>query len=889
MSFSLTSRTQRPSDRAAGRSSVKAGLSFVTLAAMMLVFAMIAMAGPVFAALSPDATLVANTTVEGVTAVLTAPGVSDRTTVTMSLIAEDGSFYVMPASFTSTETWQASFPVVTPSGELSADVGLETIAKTKIATSITTFTLKDSSSRRLSAAITLVDTMNRSIVIPSESAMTLPPGAYRAVITPDERAGLAVKRISVSGLRAGGNIDIGVENIPTEGIAEQAYAIDPTRMSFDNATITVKAKGTYLYKCAAWNFTTQECLSEWTVLREDLVPGEDYTIVINATDPAFIETISYCRAEQNSETRDNFIAGCTVAAGTRLLRNDATLETHTANASRWGGVLIESVNASVSTCESILSTRVCYEWWSAAATKNCRIAVDADGGTNFTNVTTVCPGTVANPGVTCTDVTGLETWTCTNFFGAAGTRARALADAQRNVSATTTNIRWDVFVYNVTYDPIDSYGGEPTITSNVIDREIYVDGVRFNQTADYAGTLNVTVKLDGKTALGFRNNFTTTTLNLSRITLNRGADNSLSVANAGYPNMLLSVPLNGTRCYVTVCDGVMTAGGCNVSNTRYVSSIPVNGTCPVYVNGTYAKDSFDDTNFRVLVSDILITPSSPQEGQNVTVNVTARNVGMTWADDVVLAIRDETKDTVLANVTIANFTVGMNMTVIASYTATPGPHRIVATIDDTARFNESDETDNSAMKWANTSVWQTVYGSVFTRDVLAGGTRTFHAWPATFDATNGTIYAVDADAAITWSNLYALTRTTADALASQDLVQADTVLNTTGFNDSVRMRFGTDDSTPRATRNMTLFGRNVRYVPVINSTITSDFQTGILWDATLDGDGEYDGTEDLVFATAINANKAGVYGTYDYELVVPSTLQNTRSGTTVTAIYVEIT
>lgn len=69
----------------------------------------------------------------------------------------------------------------------------------------------------------------------------------------------------------------------------QVYAIDPTALNFSEAIVTVKAKGTELYKCKEWNFTEHICYSEWIKLM-DIIPGQNYTFTLTPEDPAFAET-----------------------------------------------------------------------------------------------------------------------------------------------------------------------------------------------------------------------------------------------------------------------------------------------------------------------------------------------------------------------------------------------------------------------------------------------------------------------------------------------------------------------------------------------------------------------------------------------------------------------
>ncbi|MBN1170141.1 right-handed parallel beta-helix repeat-containing protein, partial [Candidatus Micrarchaeota archaeon] len=70
--------------------------------------------------------------------------------------------------------------------------------------------------------------------------------------------------------------------------AVQVFAIDPTELNFTEAEVTVTAKGTELYKCAEWDFASQTCNGDWIKIM-DILPGHDYVIILNASDPAYAE------------------------------------------------------------------------------------------------------------------------------------------------------------------------------------------------------------------------------------------------------------------------------------------------------------------------------------------------------------------------------------------------------------------------------------------------------------------------------------------------------------------------------------------------------------------------------------------------------------------------
>jgi hypothetical protein len=69
---------------------------------------------------------------------------------------------------------------------------------------------------------------------------------------------------------------------------EKAYAIDPSSLSFSSAEISATAKGRILMKCKDYDFDSQTCHGSWEKIM-DLVPGEEYSIEIDAQDPAFAE------------------------------------------------------------------------------------------------------------------------------------------------------------------------------------------------------------------------------------------------------------------------------------------------------------------------------------------------------------------------------------------------------------------------------------------------------------------------------------------------------------------------------------------------------------------------------------------------------------------------
>jgi hypothetical protein len=87
---------------------------------------------------------------------------------------------------------------------------------------------------------------------------------------------------------------------------------------------------------------------------------------------------------------------------------------------------------------------------------------------------------------------------------------------------------------------------------------------------------------------------------------------------------------------------------------------------------------------------------------------------------------------------------------------------------------------------------------------------------------------------------------------------------------------------------LVLYNKLIQNIPVVNSTNTNKFLTGILWD-TSDGNVEYNGTQDIVFVTQKNQTWEGKYGSYEYELRIPATLKNYKHNSGTVSLYIELT
>lgn len=168
-----------------------------------------------------------------------------------------------------------------------------------------------------------------------------------------------------------------------------------------------------------------------------------------ATGADTVLNVQTCNTETASATSGNFVGACTAS---NININDGTTQTATVSGNnQYMGLNMTAFNSSITNCGTVSNVKLCYEWWSSSANiAACRVSVDANNGASFTNASTTCPGTTANPGVICADVTALETWTCGNFLTATGTRAIGALEVESTTGGAKT-LTVDTLFFNVTY------------------------------------------------------------------------------------------------------------------------------------------------------------------------------------------------------------------------------------------------------------------------------------------------------------------------------------------------------------------------------------------------------------------------------------------------------
>ena len=365
--------------------------------------------------------------------------------------------------------------------------------------------------------------------------------------------------------------------------------------------------------------------------------------------------------------------------------------------------------------------------------------------------------------------------------------------------------------------------------------------------------------------------------------------------NTKTPNNTLLFEYNVTdNLAVSNCSLVLnsTITQVNYSITRNISNnfsvFLRGGNYEWYVNCTdnasnfFASNTFyfnlTDPDLKVNDSDISFSVSSFVEEQNITIFATIYNIGSDNATDVTIQFFENDPDIdgiQIGEDIVRNISVQQNVTVNVTYRTKIGTVDIFVHVDPPIATNgsiiETNETNNVANRTISISPYHTFYGSIVNNILLDTSTSlTVTQW---LNATNftGNIYVTDSDSVINFNNLLALTRNTTN-LTIDDLEELDTALNLTNLSVSINRSYRAGDF-PRDIENFTVFSNLIESVPVINSTNTSNFLTGIVWDTSDANPGQFNGSQDVAFITRINQQQYGSYGTQDYEITVPANLR----------------
>ncbi|MBN1175378.1 hypothetical protein JXA48_01920, partial [Candidatus Woesearchaeota archaeon] len=278
--------------------------------------------------------------------------------------------------------------------------------------------------------------------------------------------------------------------------------------------------------------------------------------------------------------------------------------------------------------------------------------------------------------------------------------------------------------------------------------------------------------------------------------------------------------------------------------------------------------------YNLTVQDIIFDPANIIEGQNVTINLRVNNSGELDAKNFTVQLNISFFNGTVTQVQTLNYThlnlsAFSEMDVNFTWIAKLGTYIFDAYADAEDNVTEENELDNNRTENYTVSIWHTLYGDYDYDFVLTASPKgDVMVWNGTIPM--GVAYYSDADANYSLDDL--------EPLEANTFIYADMALGVQGFLDSISKTYDVNNNgIADQMKTIVVDGRTVNNVPYVLSTNSTNFITAVMYDSA-DGVG-FNGTQDLVFVTEINAEAAGAYGTYDFEIKIPTVLQNVTGGT----------
>jgi len=466
---------------------------------------------------------------------------------------------------------------------------------------------------------------------------------------------------------------------------------------------------------------------------------------------------------------------------------------------------------------------------------------------------------------------------------------------------TSFKVQGDSETWNIT---IDLYPPYPNITTaNYSWFNTTNPSIDFIITDNFANPINYTFYVNGSAnASGTIGNNTPSSANLQDLNDNASfrivlqatdevgnSANSTSIiiyVDTERPSINLTIPTNST---------MQTVNKSGFESGLYYWNV----TC---IDLAGNRNTSPTWNFTVLAPDLIITSgnisfndTSPEEGKNITIFANIYNNGGSPAYNVTVQFWQGDPDLggtqINGNQTISTLVNGENFTLNITYNTSIGGNNIFVVVDPPLATNGSIIEENESNNKANNSFSVSLY------HVYAGNTTevidmekqsiniSLFQWNVS-NATGSNIFVTDIEANPDFTNLQAISRDTGNNSVGNDFEEIDAAFGSTNYSDSINYTY-TLNGNPRATKSYKVFTMTINNVPIVNSTTTRSFQTGILWDKG-DGNNQYNGTQDLLFITEINKSKQGSQGVYDFEIKVPALLRNYNAPGSSVVFYTEI-
>ncbi len=319
----------------------------------------------------------------------------------------------------------------------------------------------------------------------------------------------------------------------------------------------------------------------------------------------------------------------------------------------------------------------------------------------------------------------------------------------------------------------------------------------------------------------------------------------------------------------------------------------------IFANDTTGNyNDTEKTNFSIQSPDltsnssyIFFSNENPVENENITLNITLFNRGNYVAGQFTVRFfeGDYTFEKQIGeDIIISSLNSGENITIETTWLSKVGTHIIQIVIDPPLETNgsvwEINESNNVVEGYINIPSWNIFYGNTSGYVKLEKDTsEKKFSWNIT---TGGNMYVVETGTEVDWSNLQALGRDIFNQVSYNDFFEADVALQMENNTDSLNRTY-VINNLPLYINDIIIYTNQINNVPFINSTNTSNFMTGILWDKS-EGNTEYNGTQDLIFITQVNKEQQGKYGIQDYEIRVPYTLDTYKMGSGTVTFYTEI-
>jgi hypothetical protein len=333
---------------------------------------------------------------------------------------------------------------------------------------------------------------------------------------------------------------------------------------------------------------------------------------------------------------------------------------------------------------------------------------------------------------------------------------------------------------------------------------------------------------------------------------------NLSTTFVGSNNYSTTFFMNETGEWLFTCHSKDNAGNYNSSYSEFFQEY--SGYPEIYVNSS--KITFDKENYI--------------EGDFVNISSAIENRGCVDSGNFIISFFEDSSS--FENQIGENITTSLNKfsTFVAnmSYFAPIGKTNIFVFADSGLEILENNESDNIGNNSYYVPLWQDFYGNVTAIKVLKNE-KNFTGWSLEENVV-GNVFVADSESEIDWLSLVPIGKDIFNNDKLDDFSEIDELFGTTSLEDSITNEY-LEDGQIKYKTSFIVHQKLIESVAVINSTESSPFLTGILWDSSDSvSNDEFDSIEkeDLVFVTAINISLLGKYGVYDYEIKVPAKLRD---------------